>query len=142
MNISAARPDDLPNILSLLKTSGLPVAGIEDHLETTVVACDNGRVIGSAAVEVYGSAGLLRSVAVDRAWRGIGLGQSLTEAALALARRRGIRELYLLTTTADKFFPRFGFERIARQEIAAALTESEELRGACPETAIAMRAEL
>ena len=137
-----ARADDLPDILTLLKESGLPVAGIEQHLDTTLVARDNGRVIGCAAIEVYGESGLLRSIAVDRAWRGVGLGQRLTQAALQLAHARGISEVYLLTTTADQFFPRFGFERIAREDIVPALAASEELRGACPDTAIAMRADL
>lgn len=140
--IAAARSADLSAILALLETSRLPVSGLEDHLADTLVARAEGRIVGCAAVEVYGSAGLLRSVAVDAAHRGEGLGQRLTGAALGLARRRGVRTLYLLTTTAGAFFPRFGFDKIERAEIDPALSPSAELRGACPATALAMRAEL
>jgi len=93
-------------------------------------------------VEVYGQAGLLRSVVVEAGRRGEGLGERLTKAALELARQRGVRTVYLLTTTASHFFPRFGFTAIPRAELDPALTQSEELRGACPASALAMRATL
>jgi amino-acid N-acetyltransferase len=129
-------------MLALLNASALPLAGIEQHIHTALVARENGRMVGCAAVEIYGSAGLLRSVAVAEARRGEGLGQRLTEAALELARERGVRNVYLLTTTAGAFFPRFGFVAIPRAELDPALGESEELRGACPASALAMRAPL
>jgi len=142
MNIHTAKITDLPDILTLLKASALPVAGIDEHVETTLIARDKGKIIGCAAVEVYGQAGLLRSVAVEVGRRGEGLGERLTKAALELARQRGVRTVYLLTTTASHFFPRFGFTAIPRAELDPALTQSEELRGACPASALAMRATL
>lgn len=138
-----ARTGDLPEIVALLEASALPVAGIQAHVSTMVVArAPGGRIVGCGAVEVYGRAGLLRSVAVAVGRRGEGLGQRLTVAALDLARQRGVQELYLLTTTAGDFFPRFGFTPIARAEMDPALESSEELRGACPASALAMRATL
>ena len=142
MNIHTATAADMPDILTLLRASALPTAGIERHVETALVARDAERLLGCAAVEVYGQAGLLRSVAVDAARRGEGLGERLTKAALELARKRGVRNIYLLTTTASHFFPRFGFTAIARTELDPALEQSEELRGACPASALAMRASL
>jgi amino-acid N-acetyltransferase len=142
MNIQAAKAGDLPDMLALLKASALPVAGIESHVETALVVRDSGRLLGCAAVEVYGQAGLLRSVAVEAGHRGEGLGEQLTKAALELARKRGVRNIYLLTTTAAHFFPRFGFTAIPRTELDPALEQSEELRGACPASALAMRASL
>ncbi len=142
MNIHAATRDDIPDILALLKAAALPVAGIEQHVETALVAREADRLLGCAAVEVYGHAGLLRSVAVEAERRGEGLGERLTKAALELARKRGVRNIYLLTTTASHFFPRFGFTAIPRAELDPALEQSEELRGACPASALAMRAAL
>jgi amino-acid N-acetyltransferase len=142
MNVVAATPADLPDVLALLKASALPIAGIDQHVETTLIARDNGKIVACAAVEVYGRAGLLRSVAVDTDRRGEGLGDRLTKAALELARTRGVRDIYLLTTTASHFFPRFGFTAIPRAELDPALEQSEELRGACPASALAMRAAL
>jgi nucleoside-diphosphate-sugar epimerase/N-acetylglutamate synthase-like GNAT family acetyltransferase len=140
--IALASAADLPDILALLKASKLPVDGIDEHVATTLVARADGRIVGCAAVEVYGGAGLLRSVAVDAARRGTGLGQRLTEAALDLALARGIDTAYLLTTTAGDFFPRFGFTQIDRKEMDPALEGSAELRGACPASALAMRVHL
>jgi amino-acid N-acetyltransferase len=142
MNIHTAKTTDLPDILTLLKASALPVAGIDEHVETTLIARDKGKIMGCAAVEVYGQAGLLRSVAVEAGRRGEGLGERLTKAALELARQRGVRTVYLFTTTASHFFPRFGFTAIPRAELDPALAQSEELRGACPASALAMRASL
>src|SRR6266481_6049397 len=142
MNIVTATPSDLPDILTLLKAAALPVAGIENHVETTLVVRDSERLLGCAAVEVYGQAGLLRSVAVEVEHRGEGWGERLTNAALELARKRGVRNIYLLTTTASHFFPRFGFTAIPRTELDPVLARSEELRGACPAGALAMRASL
>jgi amino-acid N-acetyltransferase len=140
--LTAANTDDLTEIVSLLKLSSLPIAGIEQHLTTTLLARDGDGIVGCAAVEVYGNAGLLRSVAVAPSHRGTGLGQRLTHAALDLAHARGVRNVYLLTTTAGGFFPRFGFAPIEQKEMDPALSASEELRGACPASALAMRATL
>lgn len=140
--LATVTDSDLPEILTLLEASRLPVAGIREHLGSALVAREHGKLVGCAAVEIYGSAALLRSVAVSEERRGEGLGQRLTEAALDLARERGVRDIYLLTTTAGHFFPRFGFTAIPRTELDPALAQSEELRGACPASALAMRATL
>jgi amino-acid N-acetyltransferase len=140
--IEAARSGDLPAILSLLERGGLPAAGLDQHLEAAVVAREGTRVLGCAAVEQYGDAGLLRSVAVDPSSRGLGLGIRLTEAALTLARSRGVRTVYLLTETAARFFPRFGFRPISREEVAPAVRRSVEFTEVCAVTAQAMVAEL
>jgi len=140
--IRPATSDDLPDILALLERSKLPVDGLAEHLAAALVARTADGIAGCAAVEIYGTAGLLRSVAVDPGRRGAGLGHRLTAAALDLALARGVRSVYLLTTTAGDFFPRFGFTRIDRKEMDAALEQSAELRGACPASAVAMRADL
>jgi N-acetylglutamate synthase-like GNAT family acetyltransferase len=65
ITIAAARNSDLPAVLALLERSGLPQEGLADHLATTIVARSGDAVVGSAALELYGGAALLRSVAVD-----------------------------------------------------------------------------
>ena len=93
MKIVTATPSDLPDIVALLKAAALPVAGIENHVETTLVARDSERLLGCAAVEVYGQAGLLRSVAVEVEHRGEGWGERLTKGARARAQPRGSQHL-------------------------------------------------
>lgn len=136
--IEAAKSDDLSAILALLAAVDLPEAGITSHITSTLVARSADELAGCIALELYGAAALLRSAAVAPAWQGRGLGKALTTAALDLARERGVRDVYLLTDTAAGFYPKFGFRSISRDEIAPALQQSEELRGACPDTAQAM----
>lgn len=142
VTIGAARPIDLPAVLALLERSGLPPDGLSEHLATTVVARDGDAVVGSAALEVYGGAALLRSVAVDSALRGHGLGQRLTRTALDLARQHGIATVYLLTETAGDFFPRFGFRRTERAAVEPAVQQSVEFISACPASAQVLVASL
>ncbi len=136
--ITPAAPADLPAILELLAASKLPRAGIEDHVASTLVARADSDVVGSAALELYGSAALLRSVAVATRLRGRGLGAALTVAALDLARRSGVRTVYLLTETAGRFFPKFGFTAITRAQVDPVVLESPEFTTACPKSALVM----
>jgi len=136
--ITPAVPADLPAILELLAASKLPRAGIEDHVASTLVARADSDVVGSAALELYGSAALLRSVAVATRLRGRGLGAALTVAALDLARRSGVRTVYLLTETAGRFFPKFGFTAITRAQVDPVVLESPEFTTACPKSALVM----
>jgi amino-acid N-acetyltransferase len=129
---------DLPPVLALLEQSRLPRDGFQAHTATALVARDGPMVIGSAALELYGPSALLRSVAVVDAYRGQGVGQRLVGAALQLARQHGVRQVYLLTETAADFFPRFGFEPVARQAVDPALQQSVEFASACPASAVAM----
>lgn len=138
MQIDNAQPDDLPALLALLERSGLPQEGLADHVATALVARDEQHIIGSAALEIYGSAALLRSVAVDAERRGVGLGQQLVKAALDLAHKHGVGEVYLLTETAAEFFPRQGFRPIARDEVNPAIHQSVEWSCVCPTSAQAL----
>jgi amino-acid N-acetyltransferase len=142
ITIVAAEAADLPGLVGLLERSRLPTDGIAEHVASTLVARDGGRVVGSAALELYGRVGLLRSVAVDEARRGEGLGIRLTEAALALARARRLETVYLLTETAEAFFPRFGFRPIPRGEVDPAALRSVEFTTLCPASALVMALDL
>jgi amino-acid N-acetyltransferase len=137
--IERAAVDDQPSILQLLSRRGLPVDGLVDHLDTTFVARVHGDIVGCAALEMYPDGALLRSVAVDASLGGQGIGTQLTKSALALAAARGIRTVFLLTTTAETFFPKFGFVRITRDQVPPSVLESVEFRSACPASAIVMQ---
>jgi amino-acid N-acetyltransferase len=139
LKIDKARLDELDDVVHLLHQNHLPLDGLGDHLPTTLVARENDRVVGSAALEVYPDGALLRSVAVAPALHGHGLGHDLTEAAITLARELRVPAVYLLTTTAERFFPRFGFERTSRADVPATVQTSIEFTSACPASAIVMR---
>lgn len=137
--VRPATSGDWENIARLLSERHLPTEGARDHLATFVVAAEGPSVLGCAGIEQYGDLGLLRSVAVAENAGGRGVGAALMRALLERARALGLRELYLLTTSATAYFPRFGFERIGREALPSSLQSSEEMRGACPASAAAMR---
>jgi amino-acid N-acetyltransferase len=139
VRIERASPADAEALLALIERAQLPSDGLASHLDAALVAREGERIIGSAAIEVYEDGGLLRSVAVEADRRGTGLGAHLTAAAIEDARRRALPALYLLTTTAERFFSRFGFERIPRDEVPASVQASIEFREACPASATVMR---
>ena len=119
--------------------NGCRLPDFKDHFDRILVARDGSRIVGCAALERYEDGALLRSVAVDAAHRGTGLGSELTRAALRLAEEHGIRAVYLLTTTAERFFPRFGFDVIDRADVPSSVARSAEFDGACPSSATVMR---
>lgn len=142
MVIGPASAHDLPAVHDLLARLQLPLAGVDEHVQTLLVAREGPRIVGTAALEVYADGALLRSVAVDANQQGQGLGHQLIAAALRLAHASGVEQLFLLTTTAENFFPRFGFESITREDVPASVQASVEFRSACPASASVMRKRL
>jgi amino-acid N-acetyltransferase len=138
IELRPATSDDLDAVLRLLAQSGLPQDGLTDCLETILVATENGQIVGSAALEPYPDGALLRSVAVVSRLRGTGVGHRLTHAAIDLATRLGAPAVFLLTTTAEEFFPRFGFVGIARDAVPDSIQQSIEFKLACPSHATVM----
>jgi amino-acid N-acetyltransferase len=142
MRIDRATPADTPAVEALLAAADLPLEGAGEALQLGVVARDERRVVAAAAIERYGEVGLLRSVVVDGALRGTGLGRQIVDAAEALASAEGIHELYLLTETAIDWFPRLGYQRVDRQAAAARVGASIEFTTVCKDTGVPMRKRL
>lgn len=139
VSLRRAGPGDSEAVAALLREMDLPLDGVAEWLEQFSVAEHQGRVIGVAGMERYGDSGLLRSVAVVPEWRGSGIGRTLVDRVLEEGRAAGIREVYLLTTTAEHYFPRLGFACVDRSTVPAALQVSAEFTGACPASAVIMR---
>ena len=139
MILRAATRSDLPAIERMLVASGLPLDGVSAALPSFVLAESDGRLVGVAGLEVCCDDALLRSVAVDAEWRSRGLGRALVTRVISDAEARGIRAVYLLTTTAESYFPSFGFERITRDDVPDAVRATDEFQGACPASATVMR---
>jgi amino-acid N-acetyltransferase len=138
VTIRRAEAADYPRITRLLTEAALPLDGLNGH-ENFLVLCQDGKTIGCAALERYGRCALLRSVALEAPARGQGLGRRLVQQALQQARRDGVAEIILLTTTAARFFERLGFVPISREDVPEPVRVSAEFRGACPDTAAVLR---
>lgn len=129
---------DLAAVERLLVESELPLAGVADALRSFVVAESDGQLVGVVGLEVCCEYALLRSTAVTPEWRDRGLGRRLVERIIAEAESQGICALYLLTTTADRYFPSFGFAKTTRDAVPAPVRETEEFQSACPASATVM----
>jgi amino-acid N-acetyltransferase len=139
MKIRDATNRDLDAVESLLSENNLPLDGVKENFSSFVVAEDAGEIAGAIGLERFGSVALLRSAVVSPEHRGSGVGRKLVEQVLEQAERDGIEELFLLTTTAEKYFPRFGFAPTTRSAVPSAVKASAEFQGACPDTAIVMK---
>jgi amino-acid N-acetyltransferase len=140
--IEAASLHDFSEVRTLLDRHRLALEGVDELGDTMIVAKDDSHVVGVAALELFADGALLRSVAVDSAVQGQRLGHRLTEAALQMAQARAVRSVFLLTTTADRFFARLGFEHITRHDVPPSVQASVEFRSACPASAVVMRKRL
>jgi amino-acid N-acetyltransferase len=138
MRIRNATTADLSAVEKLLSASDLPLDGVRDNFSDFVVAEDQGEIAGAIGLENFGSVALLRSAVVSLGHRGSGVGRQLVEQLLENAEENGIKELYLLTTTAEEYFPRFGFARTPRSAVPDSVKASVEFQGACPDTAVVM----
>jgi amino-acid N-acetyltransferase len=139
LEVHIAEEKDLPAVLSLLGRADLPTAGVADAFSHFIVAESEGRLIGAVGLELYGGSALLRSAAVEESWRGSGVGRVLVDRALDLARQHRIEDVYLLTTTAEHYFPKFGFACVSRDAVAEGVRCSVEFQTACPASAVVMR---
>lgn len=139
LTFASARPIDLPGVRSLLSDAGLPSEDIEPHIGHFILAKNGAGLVGCVGLEPAGDFGLLRSLAVAPGFRGCGLGNDLCDRLTQQASNLGVKELYLLTTSAEGFFARRGFARIERREAPEAIRATEEFRMCCPSTAVCMR---
>ena len=137
--LRAATVADLRDIQDLLMDAQLPLDGVVGSLATFVIAEHDGKLVGAAGLELCGEDALLRSVVVAPEWRSRGLGRELMDRAIAEGKARGLRALYLLTTTAEQYFPGFGFERTTRDGVPDGVRATAEFQTACPASATVMR---
>jgi amino-acid N-acetyltransferase len=134
-----AQAHDLVSARELLHRVALPDRGVAEQFGHYLVVRDASRLVGLCGVEVCGDDGLLRSVAVDPDYRGEGIGGLLVAGAQDLARKLRLDALYLLTTTAEAYFRRHGFQDHAREKAPEAVKESWEFRSGCPSSSALMR---
>jgi amino-acid N-acetyltransferase len=134
-----ARPHDVESALALLRLAKLPEEGVVEQFGHFLVVRIHGQVVGTVGIERHGADGLLRSLVVAPDYRGDGVGGSLVGGALDLAKKLELRNVYLLTTTAQPFFERHGFGVAGREQAPALIRESWEFRQGCPTTAAFMK---
>ncbi|WP_018152533.1 arsenic resistance N-acetyltransferase ArsN2 [Leeia oryzae] len=128
----------------LLSAAGLPVEDIHlcsmDHF--IGYRTPSGTLSGVAGLQLFGTVGLVRSLAVASTLRQQGIGQQLLKQIEQHAVAQGVRQLYLLTTTAKPFFLRHGYQEADRAQAPLPIGQTPEFSGLCPATASFMHKSL
>jgi protein-tyrosine-phosphatase/N-acetylglutamate synthase-like GNAT family acetyltransferase len=137
-SIKPAEGDYYQELLRLLEKHKLPITDIEGK-ELFVLLDESNKVVGTGGLEYFNGHALLRSIAVDDSHKGKGLGKFITGELEKIARKKGSKDIYLLTTTADGFFQSQGYQVVERNNVPEEVRKSSEFTTVCPDTAIAMR---
>ncbi len=138
--IAPATPSDAPEIAALLTAVQLPLDGL-DQAELVIARID-GALVGCAGLERWESFGIVRSVAVADAHRGSRIAAVLVRDRLCAARFDALVGVYLLTTSATRYFERFGFSAIDRAKLPRALDGSTQVALPACSRATAMKLSL
>lgn len=138
MKITPLGADEMPEVTALLGANGLPTADLSSAIRFLGVR-DRTGLEGIVGVERHGDLGLLRSLAVRADRRESGLGSALVLEVERIAAAEGLGALYLLTTTAERFFSRRGYTRVERDGVPAAIRGTSEFASICPASAAVMR---
>ena len=133
-----AKPSDLTAIQTLLKKCDLPYEDISPHLANFITAKMGNRLIGVDGIEINKENALLRSLAVDLAFRDRGISKELNARVLARARLLGVKDLYLLTQTVENYAAKSGFHKIDRDTVPESIRATAEFKSLCPQSAVCM----
>jgi amino-acid N-acetyltransferase len=144
--VSAATVIGGPNLsaaVALLSSAGLPTADLtQQHCEGFFYTGPEAAPDGLVGLELLGDVALLRSLVVAPGLRGAGAGARLLAYAESHARARGVKTLYLLTTTAEGFFARHGYASAARDGAPPAIRATREFSDICPASSAFMSKQL
>jgi amino-acid N-acetyltransferase len=142
MNALHARPA-LAAAKALLESAQLPTADLtEQHCEHFFYAGAAAAPTGLVGLELFGDVALLRSLVVNPDARAAGMGTALVQHAETQARAQGVKTVYLLTTTAETFFDRRGYEKASRETAPPGIKATREFAGICPASSAFMSKQL
>ena len=142
MIIELINKSDLEKVKILLLENELPIDDIEDSLIQLFVAKIGNNIVGVIGLEQYKTIGLLRSLAVKSEYKNQKYGRDLTGYFLEYCKDNKIQELYLLTTTAEKYFRKFDFYKINRENVPTMIKRTKQFSDICPVTAVIMKKDL
>ncbi|WP_440708867.1 GNAT family N-acetyltransferase [Herbiconiux sp. YIM B11900] len=122
---------DLGLLEDFLREADLTLAGLDaPTVHLWIERADDGSIVGSTGYELSedGEHALIRSVAVAPARRTAGAGSRLASFAIAEAARSGAVRAWLFSRRSGPFWQKLGFEPADREELAAALPDTHQVR--------------
>ena len=117
----------------LLTTADLPTSDLADaQLQHFFFLGTATLPTGLVGLELCGDSALVRSLVVAPSARAGGAGTALLRHAEDHARSQGVRNLFLLTSTAEVFFGRRGYAHVARESAPESIRSTREFSDICP----------
>jgi amino-acid N-acetyltransferase len=116
MNVRNAKISDAKAINALISSHAemdrmlfRSLADIYENLQTFIVAELDGNIVGCCALEViWADLAEIKSLAIDEAYKGKGIGRALVAAAVEQAAKLGVPKVFALTLE-PAFFEKSGF---------------------------------
>ena len=140
MRIRPAEAAYFETVTGWLAAARLPVADLSiEDVSNFLLAENEGAPVGTIGLEPFDGIALLRSLVVVPHAQGGGAGRELVAALEAEAAKRGINELWLLTTDADAYFAALGYAAVPRDDAPDSIRQTTEFAKLCPADAIVMR---
>jgi amino-acid N-acetyltransferase len=134
-----ATENDLAPVAALLEKYNLPASDLHSSkIDFILAVTEEDEVIGCIGVEQYQSNGLLRSFAVEKAYRNQQIGKTLFDKLISLSVQNGITIMHLLTTTAEEYFGAQGFVLADRNAAPDSIKATAEFSSLCPSSSIYM----
>jgi len=122
---------DVDELRGFLHQVDLTLAGLgEPTVQLWIERDDSGEIIGSTGFELSADHrhALIRSVAVAPGHRTAGAGSRLARHAMDQARTAGAARAWLFSRRSGPFWQKLGFTSADRDELAAALSETHQVR--------------
>ncbi|QRQ85871.1 GNAT family N-acetyltransferase [Cupriavidus oxalaticus] len=137
-----ATPSDWHQVAALLERCGLPTSDVSLIIESFQIAIYEGLIVGCAAAEHHGTSVLIRSAAVEAAYRDRGIATRIVDALLMRARGTEARDAYVFSVVAPAYFARWGFTLVANEAVPQEVMSSIAAQRATRASALCMRCEL
>ena len=132
LDLTLTMPQDLDEVTAFLQIADLTLSGLDSPTVRLWTARDaeTGRIVASTGYERSDDNEhvLIRSVAVDPALRGLGMGLRLARFALDRAAESGATRAWLFSRRSGPFWQKVGFDSADRNELAIALKSTHQVR--------------
>jgi len=124
MNVRSAKISDAMAINALINSYAerdrmlfRSLADIYENLQTFIVAELDNKIVGCCALEViWADLAEIKSLAIDEAYKGKGIGRGLVAAAVEQAARLGVPKVFALTLE-PAFFEKSGFAIVEKEAL-------------------------
>ena len=139
MKYSFAGADHESEIKQLLAGCDLLYEDITPALlDHFLLGWDGARLVAVIGLEIKNRSALLRSLAVDPAYRNRRIATGLVAKIEDYARSLKVDRLYLLTLTAEVFFKKRGYRIAERDAAPSGIQATAEFNTLCPASAVCL----